>query len=56
MTFSSKGHVIFEIYKGQESYKIKPFTKSNAWGFLPAGKEYFKKGDYVDCYTPTGIN
>ena len=46
----------FEIYKGQESFKIKPFTKSNAWGLLPIGKDKFKKGDYIDCYTPTGIN
>ena len=40
----------------QESFKIKPFTKSNAWGLLPVGKDKFKKGDYIDCYTPTGIN
>ena len=46
----------FMIYKGQESFRIKPFTKSNAWGLLPVGKEKFKKGDYIDCYTPTGIN
>tara|TARA_B100000287_G_scaffold365592_1_gene360361 strand:- start:1201 stop:2439 length:1239 start_codon:yes stop_codon:yes gene_type:complete len=56
LSFSKKGMAEFEIYKGQESFKIKPFTKSNAWGLLPIGKDKFKKGDYIDCYTPTGIN
>ncbi len=56
LSFSKKGMAEFEIYKGQESFKIKPFTKSNAWGLLPVGKDKFKKGDYIDCYTPTGIN
>ena len=56
LSFSKKGMAEFMIYKGQESFRIKPFTKSNAWGLLPVGKEKFKKGDYIDCYTPTGIN
>ena len=56
LSFSKKGMAEFEIYKGQESFRIKPFTKSNAWGLLPIGKDKFKKGDYIDCYTPTGIN
>ena len=56
LTFSSKGNAIFEIYKGQESYKIKPFTESNAWGLLPSGKDHFKRGDYIECFTPTGVN
>ena len=56
LLFTKKGTVEFEIYQGQESFRIKPFTKSNAWGFLPSGKEKFKKGDFIECYTPTGIN
>ena len=56
LAFSSKGNAIFEIYKGQESYKIKPFTESNAWGLLPSGKDHFKRGDYIECFTPTGVN
>jgi molybdopterin molybdotransferase len=56
LTFSSKGNAIFEIYKGQESYKIKSFMKSNAWGLLPSGKDYFKSGDYIECFTPVGVN
>ena len=56
LSFSIKGVAEFEIHKGQESFRIKPFTKSNAWGLLPRGKDQFKKGDFIECYAPTGIN
>ena len=56
LSFSIKGVAEFEIHKGQESFRIKPFTKSNAWGLLPRGKDKFKKGDFIECYAPTGIN
>ena len=56
LSFSIKGVAEFEIHKGQESFRIKPFTKSNAWGLLPRGKDKFKKGDLIECYAPTGIN
>tara|TARA_B100000131_G_scaffold251711_1_gene245343 strand:- start:252 stop:527 length:276 start_codon:yes stop_codon:yes gene_type:complete len=56
LSFSNKGQAEFEIFKGQESYKINPFTKSNAWGFFPSGKNLFKNGTLIKCFTPTGIN
>ena len=56
LSFSKKGIAEFETYKGQESFRIKPFTNSNAWGLFPNGKGKFKKGDFIECYTPTGIN
>jgi len=56
LSFSKNGIVKFEVHKGQESFRIKPFTKSNAWGLFPNGKDKFKKGDFIECYTPTGIN
>ena len=56
LNFTKKGIVEFTVNKGQESYKIKPFTKSNVWGLFPSGKEKFKKGDFIECYTLTGIN
>jgi len=56
LSFSKKGIAEFEIYKGQESFRIKPFTKSNSWGLFPNGKDKFKKGDFIECFTPTGIN
>ena len=54
--FSKKSSVKFEILKGQESYKISSFVNSNAWGVFPSGKEIFKKGDYIKCFTLSGIN
>ena len=56
LLFSKKGITEFEAHKAQESFRIKPFTKSNAWGLFPSGKDKFKKGDIIECYTPTGIN
>ena len=56
LTFSSKGIAEFEVFKGQESFRIKPFIKSNVWGLFPNGKDKFKKGDFIECYTLTGIN
>ena len=56
ISFSNKGIVEFKVQKGQESFRIKPFTKSNAWGLFPSGKSAFKKNDYIKCYTLTGIN
>ena len=56
LSFSKKGIAEFEVYKGQESFRIKPFTNSNAWGLFPSGKDKFKKGDFIECYTPTVIN
>ena len=47
--------LVNEVYKDQESFRIKPFTKSNAWGLFPSGKDKFKKGDFIECYTSTGI-
>ena len=56
ISFSNKGIAEFKVEKGQESFRIKPFTKSNAWGLFPNGKANFKKNDYIKCYTLTGIN
>ena len=56
ISFSNKGIAEFKVQKGQESFRIKPFTYSNAWGLFPNGKDKFKKGDFIECYTLTGIN
>ncbi len=55
ISFSKKGIAEFEINKGQESFRIKSFISSNCWGLFPSGKQKFNKGDYIKCYTPTGI-
>ena len=56
LTISKKGNLEFEVLKGQESFKIKPLTKSNVWGQFNNGQSIFKKGDLVDCHTTFGVN
>jgi molybdopterin molybdotransferase len=56
LTFSKKGFVEFEVFKGQESYKINPFTKSNAWGVFKRGTSNFEKGSNIECYSSSGFN
>ena len=56
LIFTKKGEVEFEANKGQESYKIGSFTKSNAWGVFKDGVSNFKKGTRVECYSLSGIN
>ena len=41
---------MFEILKGQESFRINSFVKSNAWGLFPDGKSKFKKGNYIKSF------
>ena len=49
---TKNGKIETEILKGQESFRIQSFVKSNIWTLLPSGKSKFKKGDIVDCYFP----
>ena len=49
---TKNGNINVEILKGQESYKIQSFVKSNIWTLLPSGKSKFKKGEIVDCFFP----
>ena len=53
---TKNGKIEIEILKGQESFKIQSFIKSNIWTLLPSGKSQFKKGDIVDCYFPNFSN
>ena len=53
---TKNGKIEVEILKGQESFRIKSFVKSNIWALLPAGKSKFKKGEIVDCFFPNQIN
>ena len=50
------GRIEVEILKGQESFRIKSFVKSNIWALLPAGKTKFKKGEIIDCFLPNHSN
>ena len=47
---TKNGKLEVKILKGQESFRIQSFIKSNIWTLLPSGKGKFKKGDIVDCF------
>ena len=53
---TKNGNVEVEILKGQESFRIQSFIKSNIWTLLPSGKSKFKKGSVVDCFFPHHSN
>ena len=53
---TQNGKVEVEILKGQESFKIQSFIKSNIWTLLPSGKTKFKKGEVVDCFFQNDSN
>ena len=52
LSTTKNGKIEVEILKGQESFRIKSFIRSNMWALLPAGKSKFKKGEIVDCFFP----
>ncbi|MDA9647356.1 molybdopterin molybdotransferase MoeA [Candidatus Pelagibacter sp.] len=53
---TKNGKLEVEVLRGQESFRIKSFVKSNIWALLPAGKSKFKKGEIVDCFLPNQSN
>ncbi len=53
---TKNGKIEVEVLKGQESFRIKSFVKSNIWALLPSGKSNFKKGEIVDCFFPNHSN
>jgi len=56
LIFTKKSELEFIVNKGQESYKIESFTKSNAWGIFKDGISNFEKGDRIECCSLSGIN
>ena len=53
---TKNGNMEVTILKGQESFKVQSFIKSNIWTLLPSGKSRFKKGEIVDCFFPLHPN
>ena len=49
---NKKGVLEVEVLKGQESFRIKSFTKANAWTLFRSGKSAFKKGELIECFNP----
>ena len=56
LTSTNDGKLELQVLKGQESYKIKSFVKSNVWGLFKDGQSIFKKGELIDCYSSLGPN
>ena len=53
---TKNGKVEVAVLKGQESFRIQSFIRSNIWTLFPSGKLKFKKGDIVDCFFPNCPN
>ena len=56
LSTTKDGKLEVEILRGQESFRIKSFVKSNIWCLLTNGKSKFKKGEIVDCFFPNHSN
>ena len=54
VVINKKGTLEVEVLKGQESFRIKSFTKSNAWAVFRSGKSVFKKGQLIECFNLLG--
>ena len=53
---TKNGKLEIKVLKGQESFKIQSFVKSNIWAMFPSGKSKFKRGEIVDCFFPNHPN
>ena len=47
---SKNGKLEVELLRGQESFRINSFVKSNVWAVLPKGQSRFKKGQIIDLF------
>jgi molybdopterin molybdotransferase len=56
LTSTNDGKLELQALKGQESFRIKSFVESNVWGLFKDGQSEFKKGEFIDCYSPIGSN
>ena len=50
------GKLEVELLRGQESFRINSFVRSNVWAILPRGQSKFKKGQIIDCFLPNHSN
>ena len=51
---NKKGILEVEVLKGQESFRIKSFTRANTWALFRSGKSTFKKGTLIECFNLLG--
>ena len=51
---NKKGMMEVEVLKGQESFRIKSFTRANTWALFRGGKSTFIKGTLIECFNLLG--
>ena len=51
---NEKGTLEVEVLKGQESFRIKSFTRANTWALFRSGKSTFIKGALIECFNLLG--
>ena len=51
---NKKGTMEVEVLKGQESFRIKSFTRANTWALFRSGKSTFIKGTLIECFNLLG--
>jgi len=51
---NKKATLEVEVLKGQESFRIKSFTRANTWALFRSGKSTFKKGELIECFNLLG--
>ena len=51
---NKKATLEVEVLKGQESFRIKSFTRANTWALFKSGKSTFKKGELIECFDTLG--
>ena len=56
LSTTKNGKLEVELLRGQESFRINSFVKSNVWAALPRGQSKFKKGQIIDCFFPNHSN
>ena len=51
---NKKATLEVEVLKGQESFRIKSFTRANTWALFRSGKSTFIKGALIECFNLLG--
>ena len=54
ISINKKGILEVEVLKGQESFRIKSFTRANTWALFRSGKSTFIKGSLIECFNLLG--
>ena len=54
ISINKKATLEVEVLKGQESFRIKSFTRANTWALFRSGKSTFIKGTLIECFNLLG--